>query len=177
VYPGGQARSFAPTIRGLLSPLGDGPGRWRLRPSSPATAEATVAEKRTALASYERVRSALARDAVGAIAANAEALERDARAVATADRARSAVWTSLADAAKALHGMPKQDADAVRRSFGDVSKHLLSALAEDEEAARGLHVFECTMAQAYDKWVQPAERISNPYMGTRMPECGSRSSL
>jgi len=29
----------------------------------------------------------------------------------------------------------------------------------------------------FSKWVQPAAKISNPYMGTRMPECGAESRL
>jgi len=145
--------------------------------SSPTAAQPSVAEKRTALASYERIRSSLAIDAIGAVAVDAAALEREARAVAKADVAKSQAWTGVANAAKALHGMPKDDADAVRKSFGEVSKHLLGVLSEDVESAKGLHVFECPMAQGYKKWVQPAAKISNPYMGTRMPECGAESRL
>lgn len=143
--------------------------------SSPPTAHSALTEKRAALASYERIRLSLAKDVIAKASADAAALERDARAVAKADTARSEAWTSLADAAKALHGMSNEDADAVRNSFGKVSEHLVSALAEDNEAAKGLHVFECPMAQGYKKWVQSAAKIENPYMGTRMPSCGSAS--
>jgi hypothetical protein len=73
--------------------------------------------------------------------------------------------------------MPKDDADTVRKAFGEVSQRLLAILAADRSLAEGLHVFECPMAQGYKKWAQPAAKISNPYMGTRMPECGSESSL
>lgn len=145
--------------------------------SSPSAPPSALTEKRAALASYERIRLSLAKDAIEKASADAAALERDARAVAEADLARSEVWASLAEAAKALHAMSKEDAEGVRKSFGEVSKHLVSALSEDAEAAKGLHVFECPMAQGYEKWVQPAEQISNPYMGKSMPECGSESSL
>lgn len=54
--------------------------------------------------------------------------------------------------------MSKNDADAVRKSFGDVSEHLLRLLALDQDLASELHVFECPMAQGYKKWVQPGKR-------------------
>lgn len=97
--------------------------------------------------------------------------------MAKVDSARSQGWTSVADAAKDLKTMSKNDADAVRKSFGDVSEHLLRLLALDRELASELHVFECPMAQGYKRWVQSGKKISNPYMGTRMPECGSESSF
>ena len=134
-------------------------------------------EKLAALDSYERIRASLAKDAISATTADAAALERSARAVAKADSARAEGWTSLADATKELHAMSKNDADAVRMSFGEVSKYMVSVLSHDAETAKDLHVFECPMAQGYKKWVQPAETVSNPYMGTRMPECGSKSSF
>ena len=58
-----------------------------------------------------------------------------------------------------------------------MSRHLLALLRAEDSLASGLHVFECPMADGYGRWVQPSADISNPYMGTRMPACGSESSL
>jgi hypothetical protein len=130
------------------------------------------------LASYESIRAALARDAVAPSTASAAALEKSARSAAlNAAGEMKSQWTNLADAAKRLHETPKGDAESVRKAFGEVSRHLIIVLSAQRSLAEGLHVFECPMAQGYDKWVQPSPKISNPYMGTRMPECGSESSL
>jgi hypothetical protein len=138
----------------------------------------TKAQKRTALTHYEAIRAALSKDAVTAVGADAAALARAGRSVSQqAKGAEQQHWAKLTDAAKNLADMPKADADAVRKAFGDVSKHLLGALSKDAALAEGLHVFECPMAQGYQKWVQPSPKLSNPYMGKSMPECGTRSSL
>lgn len=145
---------------------------------APAAKNKDAASDRAALASYESVRASLAKDAVAATTAGAASLEKSARTAARAASGdASHNWKLVADAAKRLHDMPKDDADAVRKAFGDVSQHLVAVLAADRALAEGLHVFECPMAQGYKKWVQPAAKIENPYMGTRMPECGSESSL
>lgn len=154
-----------------------------------AASESTEAPSQTAetqdpapglavLARYESIRAALARDAVASTTADAAALESSARSAAAAAAGdMAAQWRSVADAAKRLHEMPKDDADGVRKAFGDLSQQLILVLRADPALAKGLHVFECPMAQGYKKWVQPAAKLSNPYMGTRMPECGSKSSL
>ena len=83
----------------------------------------------------------------------------------------------VASEAEKLEDMSKEDAEAVRKAFGDLSEQVLRVLSADRALAEGLHVFECPMAQGYKKWVQPTAKLSNPYMGTRMPTCGSGSSL
>jgi len=82
---------------------------------------------------------------------------------------------SAASSSHALKEMSKDDADAVRRAFGDVSRAVVALLAAEPSLQQGRHVFECPMAQDYKKWVQPTAELSNPYMGTRMPTCGSES--
>ena len=133
---------------------------------------------RTALASYERLRASLAKDELSAVSKDAAALERAAKdASAKASGEVKQQWGRVAEAAKQLSDLSKEDADAVRKAFGDVSEHMLAVLKADGALAEGLHVFECPMAKGYKKWVQPGAEISNPYMGTRMPKCGSESSL
>jgi Cu(I)/Ag(I) efflux system membrane fusion protein len=66
-------------------------------------------------------------------------------------------------------------ADDQRRTFGDLSRAVVSLLSEHSTLARGRYVFQCPMAQGYQKWVQTGERLENPYMGGRMLRCGSSS--
>jgi len=136
-----------------------------------------TAQGQAVLARYESIRAALAKDDVVSTAAHAAALEKFARSASAASGEVGPNWGDVAEAAKRLHEMPKDDADSVRKAFGDVSQKLVGVLAADKTLAEGIHVFECPMAQGYKKWVQHAAKISNPYMGTRMPECGSESHL
>lgn len=148
------------------------------RSDAPLAESKAALGARAALASYESLRASLAKDAIAATTGEAKSLEKSARSASTAAPGNAnQKWLQVADAAKRLHDMPKDDADAVRKTFGEVSQHLLAILAADRSLAEGLHVFECPMAQGYKKWAQPAAKISNPYMGTQMLECGSESSL
>ncbi len=145
--------------------------------NSPKPAEASKGEASEALASYERIRASLANDAIDTIADDAADLERISRSVAKQNTSQATHWTALADAAKELHAIDKSDGDAVRKAFGEASSHVVGILSREPRLAKGLHVFECPMAQGYKKWVQADEKISNPYMGSRMPACGSKSEL
>jgi hypothetical protein len=33
------------------------------------------------------------------------------------------------------------------------------------------------MAKGYKKWVQTSEKVSNPYMGKTMGQCGSKTEM
>ena len=66
-------------------------------------------------------------------------------------------------------------ADDQRREFGALSRAVVTLLSEHEALAHGRYVFQCPMAQGYQKWVQTAEELENPYMGGRMLRCGSSS--
>jgi Cu(I)/Ag(I) efflux system membrane fusion protein len=154
-------------------PAAEAPGA----PADPKAAEDKAGEHdQAALASYEEIRASLAKDDIAATTATAATLEKSARSAsgpASGDAKQR--WSRLADAAKQLHEMPTKDEEAVRKAFGDVSEALVALLTVERKLASGLHLFECPMAQGYKKWVQPDPEISNPYMGTRMPTCGSES--
>ena len=133
---------------------------------------------KSALGRYESIRASLARDDIGVALAEAKSLESSARsASAKATGAAKQQWTEVAQAAARLSALPKGDADAVRKAFGDVSERVIAVLKANKQLAQGLFVFECPMAQGYKKWVQPAPKLENPYMGTKMLECGSKSTL
>ena len=129
---------------------------------SPAP-DANVQSLTQALERYEALRSKLAADD--------GALQDDASALASA--AREAKRDVLATAADSLAKLPAEDLAALRKQFGEVSKEIVTLIAETPALQEGRHVFACPMAQGYQKWVQLEETKANPYMGTKMLECGS----
>ena len=131
----------------------------------PAPSSATAV-----LASYERVRAALAADDMEAAPSAARDLESSARAEATSSKQ----FAAIADGASRLAAAP--DIKTARAAFGEVSQHLVALLAADKSLATGQNVFECPMVKGYNKWVQPTKNLENPYMGKRMLTCGGESS-
>jgi hypothetical protein len=103
-------------------------------------------------------------------------LEKAASATASAGDPNQAQLQQLAASAQKLRDMPKTDANEVRKAFGDVSSAIVALVATDASLQAGRHIFECPMAQGYKKWVQTSEPVANPYMGSAMLECGSKSS-
>lgn len=116
---------------------------------------------------YDEVRSALAKDDFTAAVAQAAALR---------DAAKAATLEEVSDKASVLTERSADDAEAVRATFGEVSKALIAVLAGREKLRGSLHVFECPMAKGYGKWVQREKEKANPYMGQSMLQCGSESS-
>lgn len=128
------------------------------------------------LDAYERVRAHLAKDEVaGAVKAAAALREAATQASTDAPADSRAHLDALARAASDLASTSPEDPDAVREAFGEASRPFVAMLAADSALAGEHHVFECPMAQGYKKWVQPDAELSNPYMGTRMPKCGTES--
>lgn len=127
------------------------------------------------LAAYEKVRDDLAQDALSAVAADAGALANAAREAAPKAPSLEAQTKKLAKAADTLAGTPAADEAAVRKRFGEVSRHVVAIVTAEPALRQGRHLFECPMAEGYQKWVQTDEKLANPYMGTKMPECGQPS--
>lgn len=158
------------------------PGTAPATPPSAAAPETLSAEGRQtithALDAYEQIRAQLAADDVAGVTASADTLEKAAGEATSKvpERLRTHLQ-AVASSARSLKEMSKEDASAVRRTFGDVSRSVVALLAAGPSLQQGRHVFECPMAQGYKKWVQPTAELSNPYMGTRMPSCGSASEF
>jgi len=128
------------------------------------------------LASYEQLRADLARDETAATTGSAQAVVRAAKdAHSSAPEKLRPQLQKLAEVAQRLSQLPKQDASEVRRSFGQVSEAVVALLVAEPSLRAGRYLFECPMAQGYKKWVQSNAQISNPYMGTKMLECGTPS--
>lgn len=129
------------------------------------------------LEGYERVRQLLASDQVSATGPAAKALATAAEGAAGDKSAPdAAVFGRIAPAAVTLSTTDPKDSDAVRRQFGEVSRLLVELLTKNESLRGSRLVFECPMAQGYRKWVQLTPTIDNPYMGSKMLECGSAST-
>jgi len=129
-----------------------------------------------ALTAYEQARADLAADRFDAaikVAARVEASAREAAGKAPASLRPD--LERVASAAVKLRDAPKDDPDGVRHLFGEVSRRVVELLVAEQSLAVGRHIFACPMAHGYKKWVQTSAEIGNPYMGTKMPRCGSKS--
>lgn len=135
--------------------------------ATPTTAKegAPTATVAPLIAAYDVLREALASDDLAAAKAAAGKLAE----VAKADQPK------VAEAATAAAGAA--DIDTARIAFGNASKALLEAVQAKPALGEGLLVFRCPMTETYQKWVQLARPMRNPYMGSKMLECGSKADL
>lgn len=122
---------------------------------------------------YEECRGLLAADKADGIATCAGAIATAAKAgEAKAAAETKEHFATVAGAAEALAKAPAEDVAAVRLAFGEVSQPIVALLTAVPTAAKDYHVFECPMAKGYKRWAQTDKQMANPYMGTRMLECG-----
>jgi len=138
---------------------------------------ATRANIERAVTAYEAVREALADDRSD-VTAQSEALAEAARqgAVGAPEPLRRPL-DDVASAADRLARVPSGDLDAAREAFGELSRALIALLSKDPSLQEGRHVYECPMAEGYKKWVQVSEGTSNPYMGSKMLQCGTEAAF
>lgn len=186
--------TFAPlTTVGLLGMLAlggckeaaKGPGTASPSPapaSAPAPAaapELTLSAEESAafqpmLADYEALRALLANDKLEGLAAAAAGLGGKAAELGSrVPEAAKPRLDRLAASARALEKASAESIKAARLAFGELSREVVGLLAAAPALRQGRHVFECGMADGYQKWVQPGEELENPYMGQAMLACGS----
>jgi Cu(I)/Ag(I) efflux system membrane fusion protein len=134
----------------------------------PATAE-------DALGYYEQMRAALAADDGSQVPATAQLLAKASLQAAEASSDRRSELSDLAAAAEKLGATPSSDMRALRSGFGDVSRAVVTLIVADESLAGDRYIFRCPMAMGYKKWVQTSPELENPYMGSRMLHCGSKT--
>lgn len=131
-----------------------------------AAAPAAVVEKAVARAplqtAYEGVRAKLAGDDLEGAKAAAVELAKVAEG-------------AMQNGAKAIG--QAVDMAAARLAFGETSKAYIELLAKSPELAAGTFVFRCPMTETYQKWVQLADGVNNPYKGKEMLECGGKTDL
>ena len=137
--------------------------------SLPAATMANIAE---VLSAYESVRGALASDKSDV---RAQALELASAARSSVESVPEGLRQPLEELSGASQRLAELDGTDLRRArsaFGDVSRELIALLTAEPGLQKGLWVYDCPMAEGYSLWVQADEKVSNPYMGSEMLQCG-----
>ena len=129
--------------------------------AAPAPPSAVVSQD--TLTQYDAIRAALATDKLD----NAASLAATLAAASTADPTLAAAATAIAQA---------PDATGRRNAFGELSRLLLNRIGAESAPPKVL-VYFCPMWSGFAWWIQLKSGISNPYMGTSMPTCGSEMSM
>jgi Cu(I)/Ag(I) efflux system membrane fusion protein len=133
---------------------------------------------RSAMDAYDRVRAKLERD-------DTSGLATDTRAMADALRAvRGGLppgRSDLGEAATASLEATDQlfaagSVDDARRAFARVNQSFLPLVGADARLSAGWHVFECPMFEGHPRWMQRRDAPENPYMGSKMPSCGTETT-
>lgn len=129
-----------------------------------------------ALDAYEKMRAALVDESIDAItAAEADLASAAEAATPKAPKDLATQAEAFAKTTTDLKATPTDNLLDVRKAFGEVSRAVVALAAASPELQSGRYVKSCPMAPGYKKWVQTAEKTSNPYMGKRMPICGVAS--
>jgi membrane fusion protein, copper/silver efflux system len=133
---------------------------------------------RAAFEAAERLRALLAKDTLEGVDTRAREVAGALRAVAGGLKgAEGAEGTkgveAGAEAAERLAAA--KGLDEARARFGEVSRVLVGLAEADGRLREGWHVFQCQMAKGFNKWVQRAPTLANPYMGERMLTCGTEA--
>lgn len=137
----------------------------------------TLGSIERAISAYDQIGKALANDKAE-VSAEALTLAGAAKAASmTAPEALEEPLTELSAASERLATASTRGVAEARTAFGDVSRAMVLLLSKAPSLQRGLHLYECPMAEGYEKWVQKAEAVSNPYMGSKMPQCGTAADF
>jgi membrane fusion protein, copper/silver efflux system len=138
---------------------------------------AAVDALHSAMDAYERIRSELARDSIQKLPEASHNLAEALRAAGAAvPPASSSAVAALRDAASHADTLEmSKSLDDARHAFAAVNLELLPALAADSRLVAAKHLFECSMFD-HARWMQAADTAANPYMGSKMPTCGTVSS-
>ena len=125
--------------------------------TAPASAKEASKEEAACLKAYHQVHDALAKDDLAAAKKAASEL---------AEKAGPAKCPSTAQHAAEL--AKSNSLESAREHFKAISEECIKMAAGID----GQYVFTCPMAKA--DWLQTdSKKVSNPYMGKKMPTCGS----
>ena len=129
-----------------------------------------TAPQKTFLAHYEVVRAALAADDLAAAKKAAAALAAEPSPAPPVPPSPEQTKRQAAFAATVKKIAAADSLVAAREAFKALSKSAIHLAA----GKSGYHVAHCPMVpDDAGYWVQTAAEISNPYLGKRMPSCGS----
>lgn len=139
--------------------------------SAPVLAAPPPGTAASVLDTYEQMRVLLASDSVAGIVVLAQRLGADAARVSLEpDRAGAREVVTATAALTAAN--TTVDLVKARLAFGEISRGVVALIAADPTLQGGRFLFSCPMAPGYQRWVQTAPRMANPYMGLRMLLCG-----
>jgi Cu(I)/Ag(I) efflux system membrane fusion protein len=125
---------------------------------------------------YESLRADLADDNATRAPALAKKIRASSLAASQTATTTKAQLDDVTKAATALKDIAATDVPAVRLAFGELSRAMIALFVADPTLQKGRHVFMCPMAKGFQKWVQPSDKLQNPYMGKKMLECGADST-
>ncbi|MBI5610947.1 MAG: DUF3347 domain-containing protein [Deltaproteobacteria bacterium] len=121
--------------------------------------------------SYDAVREALSKDDAAAAQKAAKAAEPGLKGL----HGDAATVKALQAAAAKVAGTA--DLKLSRMAFGEWSRGLITLVAAEPQAQKGVLAFQCTMTKTYQKWLQLAEPLANPYWGSQMLRCGNKVAI
>lgn len=143
-------------------------------PTGPLPAE-SLEYARAAFEATERMRALLAKDTLEGLDARAREVAGALRAVAGGLKGAEGTKGVEAGAEAAERLAAAKTVEEARARFGEVSRVLVGLAETDGRLREGWHVFQCPMVKDFNKWVQRAPVMANPYMGQRMLMCGSEA--
>ena len=137
--------------------------------------EAVQTHVHRAVEVYDEMRALLAADSTDGLDEHATELQQAANsAKEDADDGLAQHLEQLTEEAERFHDHSEEtDIEQVRIDFGEISRELVAVVATIPDLRDELYVYECPMAQEYDRWIQLEEKMANPYMGEEMLKCGS----
>ncbi len=138
---------------------------------------------RKLLEQYFDLSKALADDRLDLVESRFDGLRQAAETLArTADEANASklaeVARNIVAYASRSKDKPLRDPNAARTAFGRVSRATVRLLAENGGQTlfgKDVFLFRCGMAKVgYENWLWWSGEKLNPYMGQKMPTCGTR---
>ena len=139
----------------------------------------TIDEIRAAMGAYEQIRLLLVADTIEGLGAHADELAASLRAAREHGLPPdSPTAKQLQDATVAADQLKEASSiEEVRDHFGELSAHLIAVVATHSDLRAGWFLFSCPMVEEpNNRWLQPSDRLENPFMGEAMLTCGNDES-
>ncbi len=132
----------------------------------------TIEALQGVLDAYLPIWRALAKDSTVGIGQHARELA-EAAGSAARNTDKSMLKTQLEALEKAAAGMKTDDLNAARESMKFLSRALVAIFeSHDVKMPKKYTIIECPMVK--ERWIQDTEQVSNPFLGSAMPRCGTK---
>jgi hypothetical protein len=132
-------------------------------------ASADLAGEPAFLVDYIDIKNALVNDKYEQVKQEATDLQSSLEKSELSEKQRTDLENSISQLAEA------QDVKAQREAFAQLSQQLYQAVQNTNLTDKPLYWQNCAMAMGGQgaNWLSYEEQVQNPYMGQRMPGCGS----